>query len=68
MEPDEEGGEEVTAEVRVNYDYLLGMPIASLTLEKVRASAACFGSDILPRLLALCTTPAVLYILQSSHA
>jgi hypothetical protein len=39
MEPDEEGGlggEEVITEVRVNYDYLLGMPIASLTLEKVR--------------------------------
>ena len=39
LEPEEEalGGGEVIGEVKVSYDYLLSMPIASLTLEKVMA-------------------------------
>ena len=35
MDDQEEGAEEAIVEVKVNYDYLLSMPINSLTLEKV---------------------------------
>ncbi len=35
MDDQDEGAEEVIVEVRVTYDYLLSMPINSLTLEKV---------------------------------
>ncbi len=31
----EQGAEEAITEVNINYDYLLSMPINSLTLEKV---------------------------------
>ncbi len=31
----EQGAEEAITEVKINYDYLLSMPINSLTLEKV---------------------------------
>jgi len=31
----EQGAEEAIVEQKVNYDYLLSMPISSLTLEKV---------------------------------
>ena len=34
-ETPEQGAEEAIVEHRVNYDYLLSMPISSLTLEKV---------------------------------
>ncbi|CAL5226164.1 g8989 [Coccomyxa viridis] len=36
-ETPEQGAEEAIVEHKVNYDYLLSMPISSLTLEKVRA-------------------------------
>ncbi len=35
MDDQDEGAEEAIVEVKVNYDYLLSMPINSLTLEKV---------------------------------
>ena len=35
-ETPEQGAEEAIVEARVNFDYLLSMPISSLTLEKVR--------------------------------
>ena len=35
-ETPEQGAEEAIVEVKVNFDYLLSMPISSLTLEKVR--------------------------------
>lgn len=35
MDDQDEGAEEVIVEIRVTYDYLLSMPINSLTLEKV---------------------------------
>ena len=34
-ETPEQGAEEAITEVKINYDYLLSMPINSLTLEKV---------------------------------
>ncbi len=34
-ETPEQGAEEAIVEHKVNYDYLLSMPISSLTLEKV---------------------------------
>ena len=35
-ETPEQGAEEAIVEARVNFDYLLSMPISSLTLEKVK--------------------------------
>ncbi len=35
LDDQDEGAEEAIVEVKVNYDYLLSMPINSLTLEKV---------------------------------
>ena len=35
-ETPEQGAEEAIVEAKVNFDYLLSMPISSLTLEKVR--------------------------------
>lgn len=37
MDDQDEGAEESIVEVKVNYDYLLSMPINSLTLEKVHS-------------------------------
>ena len=35
-ETPEQGAEEAIVEAKINFDYLLSMPISSLTLEKVR--------------------------------
>ena len=40
----EQGAEEAIIEVKVNYDYLLSMPINSLTLEKVWTALQSWAS------------------------
>ena len=46
-ETPEQGAEEAIVEHKVNYDYLLSMPISSLTLEKVSHPHA--GGLLTPR-------------------
>lgn len=43
LDDQDEGAEEAIVEVKVNYDYLLSMPINSLTLEKVRDTMPTFA-------------------------
>ena len=42
-ETPEQGAEEAIVEHKVNYDYLLSMPISSLTLEKVGTAGVPWG-------------------------
>ena len=57
-ETPEQGAEEAIVEHKVNYDYLLSMPISSLTLEKVSSHFAQMTIADLARLGLICHSSA----------